>query len=146
MPDTSRRPARSGRMRPHDGKRASGLRPLPQLSAGRHFNHRPLADYPKRFSAFIAPAIGQRTAIRPDRIADRTAIGSDGQPFEFEPEYNGDQAIDDRMLPSCPRHRAAAATPGPPYPRLAQAPPMRAYFLRRLEFSRTPKPKHTLGL
>lgn len=75
-----------------------------------------------------------RTIIGSD--SDRTIIGSDSDwpanPFEFEPEYNGDQAIDNRMPPSCPRRRALATLgPRPPYPRLAQAPPMRAYFLRR---------------
>ena len=36
-----------------------------------------------------------------------------------------------------------SAAPPPPTPRLAQAPPTRAYFLRRLEICRTPKPLYT---
>ncbi len=62
----------------------------------------------------------------------RIALGLAGQPFEFEPEYNGDQAIDDRMLLVLPAALAHChPRPPPPHPRLSQAPPTRAYFLRR---------------
>ena len=51
----------------------------------------------------------------------RIALGLAGQPFEFEPEYNGDQAIDDRMLPSRPRS-LMQGWGLPPYPRWPRHP------------------------
>ena len=56
-----------------------------------------------------------RLRLASGRPSDRIGQPSDrtANPFEFEPEYNGDQAIDNRMPPSCPRHRAAAP-PRPP--------------------------------
>ena len=54
----------------------------------------------------------------------RIGLGLAGQPFEFEPEYNGGQAIDNRMLPVLP-----TAPPAPPptptylYPRWPRHPP-----------------------
>jgi len=49
-----------------------------------------------------------------------------------------------RPLPTALAHRHPR--PGPPGARQARPPAMRAYFLRRLEFSRTPKPNYTLRM
>ena len=52
------------------------------------------------------------------------------------------------MPAPCLRRSRTATPPAPAHPgaRQARLPPMRAYFLRRLEFFQTPKPEHTLRL
>ena len=90
---------RKGRLR--ISERASGLGLSPQLSFGRVFNRRPLAKLIEKH--------------RSNAPSDRRDIGSDSDwpanPFEIEPEYNGDQAIDNRIPPSCPRPLTHASPP-----------------------------------
>ena len=103
------------------------------LSADRISDCRPLAELIEKHRS-NAPS--DRCDIGSDghRIglgSDDHRIGLAGQPFEFESERNGEQAIDDRMLPAlAPALRARTPTPLPTG-RLAQAPHARAYFLRR---------------
>ena len=71
--------------------------------------------------------------------SDGHRIGLAGQPFEFESERNGEQAIDDRMLPAlAPALRARTPTP-PTYRQAGQATP-RARILPQ-EVGNTWEPK-----
>jgi hypothetical protein len=74
----------------------------------------------------------------------RIRLGLACQPFEFEPEYNGDQAINNRMPPSCPRHLAPRAPCAPlPIPTLSQAPPCARILPQEVGNTWEPKPLYT---
>ena len=76
---------------------------------------------------------GHRIGLGSD--GHRIGLGLAGQPFEFEPEYNGEQAIDDRMLPSCPRRRARATPPATTLPEAGPGTPPARVLLQEVRNS-----------